>query len=68
MYMTQSYILCEIIKRGCSTSNWYRHNHSIFPFLVSEHLYAQRNSSAVYKFGILPFTIAFVQMRSKLDT
>jgi len=68
MRMTQCYILCEVIKLECLTSNWYKRNHNFFPFLVSEHLYAQRDCSTVYKFGILRFTIAFVQIRYNLET
>jgi len=41
---------------------------NLLPFLVSEHLYVQRYGSNVYKFGILGFTIAFFQIRSKLET
>jgi len=68
MYTTQGYILCEVIKLECLTSNWYKRNHNFFLLLVSEHLYAQRTRSTVYKFGILRFTIAFVQIRSNLET
>jgi len=61
-------VILKGTKLGCSTSNCYKRNHNFLPFLVSEHLYAQRNCSTVYTFGIFRFAIAFVQIRSKLET